>query len=85
MSLEAGKHLSIGDFVNDPGVMDAKLGWHDPRKGAPLWLCKTVGGTSVRWAGITPRFQANHVNTLLRQFVRNGASAGAGTDHYNHG
>jgi len=62
--LEAGKHLGIKDFVNDPGVMDAKIGWHDPRKGAGVWLCKTVGGTTVRWAGITPRFQAHEFRSL---------------------
>ncbi len=62
--LEAGKRLSLGDVVNDPAAMDAKMGWHDPREGTGVWLCKTVGGTTMRWAGITPRFQAHELKAL---------------------
>ncbi len=57
--LEAGNRLTLADIVNHPGVMDGKMGWHDKRLGMPAWLCKTVGGTTMRWSGITPRFQAH--------------------------
>jgi choline dehydrogenase-like flavoprotein len=62
--LEAGKRLTLADVVNDPAAMDAKMGWHDARKGAGVWLCKTVGGTTMRWSGITPRFQAHEMQAL---------------------
>jgi len=57
--LEAGSRLALSDIVNDPDLMHQKMGWHDKRLGAPTWLCKTVGGTTVRWSGITPRFLAH--------------------------
>ena len=47
--LEAGNRLALADVVNDSAVMDGKMGWHDKRLGAPVWLCKTVGGTTMRW------------------------------------
>jgi len=55
--LEAGNRLTLADVVNDAAVMDGKMGWHDRRLGAPVWLCKTVGGTTMRWSGVTPRFR----------------------------
>jgi choline dehydrogenase-like flavoprotein len=55
--LEAGQRLMLADVVNDAAAMDRKMGWHDPRLGAPVWLCKTVGGTTMRWSGVTPRFR----------------------------
>ena len=55
--LEAGSRLTLADVVNDATVMDQKMGWHDTRLGAPVWLCKTVGGTTMRWSGVTPRFR----------------------------
>ncbi|MDX1403447.1 MAG: GMC family oxidoreductase [Woeseiaceae bacterium] len=57
--LEAGPRLQLSDLVNDPSAMHMKLSWLDKRLGAPTWLCKTVGGTTVRWSGMTPRFQAH--------------------------
>lgn len=58
--LEAGGRLSLADVENDVAVMDGKLGWHDKRLGMPVvLLCKTVGGTTMRWSAITPRFQAH--------------------------
>ena len=62
--LEAGKRLALSDVVNDPAVMMQKLGWNDPRKGTPVYTCKTVGGTTMRWSGITPRFQAHEFKAL---------------------
>ncbi len=55
--LEAGHRLTLADVVNDAAEMDQKMGWHDKRLGAPVWLCKTVGGTTMRWSGVTPRFR----------------------------
>lgn len=59
--LEAGKRLTLADVVNDPAVMNERMGWNDPRRGAGTFLCKTVGGTTMRWSGITPRFQAHEL------------------------
>lgn len=56
--LEAGRRLTLADVVNDPGVMQQRMGWNDPRKGAPVNNCKTVGGTTMRWSAIAPRFEA---------------------------
>ncbi|MGH6886829.1 MAG: NAD(P)-binding protein, partial [Geminicoccales bacterium] len=62
--LEAGPRLALADIVNDFGVMFGRLTWLDPRIGTgdldpslPLWVCKTVGGTTVHWAGASLRFQ----------------------------
>lgn len=57
--LEAGRRLSLSDVVNNPPVMDQRMGWHDTRYGVPVWLCKTVGGTTMRWSGVCPRFLAH--------------------------
>lgn len=54
--LEAGGRLTFADIVNDPPVMDERMGWHDERRGSEVWLCKTVGGTTMRWSGCCPRF-----------------------------
>jgi choline dehydrogenase-like flavoprotein len=62
--LEAGARLTLADIVNDWGTMFGKLSWLDKRVGTgdlyaslPLWVCKTVGGTTVHWAGASLRFQ----------------------------
>ena len=62
--LEAGNRLTLADVVNDPPVMDVKMGWHDKRLGIPVWLCKTVGGTTMRWAAMTPKIQAHEFKPL---------------------
>lgn len=62
--LEAGPRLQLSDIVNDPFAMHLKMSWLDQRLGAPTWLCKTVGGTTMRWSGITPRFQAHEFKPL---------------------
>ena len=55
--LEAGPRLTLNDLENEPGLMAGRMGWNDVRIGPPVWLCKTVGGTTVRWSAITPRIQ----------------------------
>lgn len=62
--LEAGSRLTLADVVNSPPAMDAKMGWHDKRMGAFLWVCKTVGGTTMRWSGVAPRFQEHEFKAL---------------------
>ena len=67
--LEAGKHHSIEDFQNDEWDSFGQLSWLDKRttsgswrvakdfSGLPAWICKTVGGSTVHWAGASLRFQ----------------------------
>jgi choline dehydrogenase-like flavoprotein len=57
--LEAGGRLTFADIVNDPPLMNRRMGWHDERRGIGVWLCKTVGGTTMRWSGNCPRFLAH--------------------------
>ena len=60
--LEAGPRLTLSDIVNDNATMFGRLSWLDKRIGTgdlnpalPLWVCKTVGGTTVHWAGASLR------------------------------
>jgi choline dehydrogenase-like flavoprotein len=67
--LEAGKHHTPGDFINDEWASFDQLAWLDERTTSgswriakdfpslPAWTCKTVGGTTVHWAGCCPRFK----------------------------
>jgi len=62
--LEAGNRLAMTDIENDPGLMIGRMGWNDERIGAPVWLCKTVGGTTMRWTAIALRIQAHEFRPL---------------------
>ena len=63
--LEAGGRLSLADIVNDPPAMHGKLTWLDKRLGAPVGLlCKTVGGTTMRWTAIALRIQEHEFKAL---------------------
>jgi choline dehydrogenase-like flavoprotein len=62
--LEAGSRLALPDIVNHPPTMDARMGWHDKRIGMAPWICKTVGGTTMRWSAATPRFQEHEFKAL---------------------
>ena len=67
--LEAGAHHKPDDFIDDEWPSFGQLAWLDERTtsgswrvatdfpGLPAWTCKTVGGTSVHWAGCCPRFK----------------------------
>ena len=68
--LEAGRRLNWQtDFVNDEWEMFSRTAWLDKRTtsgdwrvaqdfaGLPAWICKTVGGTTLHWAGASLRFQ----------------------------
>ncbi|SDG36639.1 Choline dehydrogenase [Limimonas halophila] len=71
--LEAGKRYSIGDFTNDEWEAFNQLSWLDLRTASgswrvardfpnlPAWICKTVGGTTVHWAGASLRLQAHEL------------------------
>ncbi len=70
--LEAGARLDYSkDFEHQEWPMFNKISWLDKRTtsgswrvakdfpGLPAWICKTVGGTTVHWAGASLRFQAH--------------------------
>ena len=62
--LEAGSRLEMSDIVHDPPLMNQRMGWHDKRCGPPTWLCKTVGGTTMRWSGMALRLQEHEFKPL---------------------
>ena len=62
--LEAGKRLTFADIEQNPGVMNERMTWADARQGIGVWLCKTVGGTTMRWAAVTPRFMEHELRSL---------------------
>lgn len=67
--LEAGARNEIQDFVNDEWESFAQLAWKDMRVASgswqvahdfpnlPAWIVKSVGGSTVHWAGASLRFQ----------------------------
>ncbi|PWG64875.1 GMC family oxidoreductase [Spiribacter halobius] len=67
--LEAGARESTATFVNDEWEAFSQLSWLDGRTtsgswriardfpGLPAWICKTVGGSTVHWAGASLRLQ----------------------------
>jgi len=82
--LEAGRRLALKD-INNTGEMFAKLSWLDPREGSgdldpnlPAWICKTVGGTTVHWAGASLRLQPHEFKALSTY----GRLAGANLDDW---
>lgn len=74
--LEAGKQRSLSDIENDEWKMFQKLSWLDKRvtsgtwqpartaPNLPAWICKTVGGSTVHWAGVSLRFQPHEMKPL---------------------
>src|ERR687892_45474 len=83
--LEAGKRYTIADFMNDEWDSFIQLAWLDKRTTSgtwrvakdfpnlPAWICKTVGGSTVHWAGASLRFQEHE----LRDRSEYGEIAGA--------
>jgi choline dehydrogenase-like flavoprotein len=67
--LEAGSQQSSATFRNDEWFAFNQLAWLDKRTTSgswrvakdfpnlPAWVCKTVGGTTVHWAGASLRIQ----------------------------
>jgi choline dehydrogenase-like flavoprotein len=69
--LEAGGRLDLSDIVNNEAEMFGRITWLDQRIGTganipefPSWTCKTVGGTTVHWTAVCPRFQAHEFKPL---------------------
>ena len=74
--IEAGPRFSENDIENDEWAMYDKLTWRDKRSTtgsspiaknfpeAPTWVCKGVGGSTLHWAGMCPRFQDYEFKTL---------------------
>ncbi|NMG74190.1 GMC family oxidoreductase [Aromatoleum diolicum] len=74
--LEAGKQFTLEDIENDEWAMFSKLSWLDKRVTAgtwsphrtapnlPAWICKTVGGSTVHWTGVSLRFQPHEFKPL---------------------
>jgi choline dehydrogenase-like flavoprotein len=73
--LEAGARHTMSDFVNNEWAAFQMLSWLDKRTASgtwriatdfpklPAWICKTVGGTTVHWAGASLRFQEHEFRT----------------------
>ena len=69
--LEAGPRFKQTDFENDEYAMYDLLAWRDSRTctgsspiaenfaESPTLTCKGLGGTTLHWAAMTPRFQAH--------------------------
>ena len=69
--LEAGRHLTNEDYVNNEWAAFNQMAWLDPRTTSgsfrlardfpnlPAWIVKAVGGTTTHWSGATPRFKAH--------------------------
>src|SRR5271165_2073114 len=67
--LEAGGRHEIQDFINDEWGSFAQLAWKDMRTTSgtwrvahdfpnlPAWIVKSVGGSTVHWAGASLRFR----------------------------
>lgn len=67
--LEAGARQSAQTFSQNPGEAFGQLTWLEPRTSSgdwgavrdfptlPVWIAKSVGGTTTHWTGATPRLQ----------------------------
>ena len=67
--LEAGGRNEIQEFINDEWASFTQLSWRDKRTGSgdwrvakdfpnlPAWIVKSVGGSTVHWAGASLRFE----------------------------
>ena len=67
--LEAGPRTEIQDFVNNEWDSFTQLAWKDMRTTSgswrvakdfpnlPAWIVKSVGGSTVHWAGASLRFE----------------------------
>ncbi len=76
--LEAGRSESLDTYVNDEWAAFDQLSWLDNRTASgswriakdfpnlPAWTCKTVGGTTVHWAGASLRIQEHEFKAKTR-------------------
>jgi choline dehydrogenase-like flavoprotein len=84
--LEAGAHHKPDDFIDDEWPSFGQLAWLDERTTSgswrvatdfpslPAWTCKTVGGTTVHWAGCCPRFKEWEFRNLSEHGAIDGTS-----------
>ena len=73
--LEAGARNEIQDFINNEWESFAQLAWSDMRTTSgswrvardfpnlPAWIVKSVGGSTVHWAGASLRFEDHEFKT----------------------
>ncbi|MBO0906258.1 GMC family oxidoreductase [Jiella sonneratiae] len=73
--LEAGARHETWDFINDEWDSFSQLAWKDKRRTSgdwrvskdfpnlPAWIVKSVGGSTVHWAGASLRFQEHEFKT----------------------
>src|SRR5260370_449571 len=73
--LEAGPRIELQDFVNNEWESFTQLAWTDMRTTSgngrvgkdsanlPAWIVKSVGGSTVHWAGASLRFQEHEFKT----------------------
>ncbi|MGH7006266.1 MAG: GMC family oxidoreductase, partial [Alphaproteobacteria bacterium] len=74
--LEAGARHEYEDFINDEWDSFGQLAWVDKRTTSgdwrvakdfpnlPAWIVKSVGGSTVHWAGASLRFQEHEFKDL---------------------
>ena len=84
--LEAGKKLSTEEFVNDEWPAFSQTAWLDKRTtsgtwrvardfaGLPAWICKSVGGSTVHWAGASLRIQEHEFRVRTEYGAIEGAN-----------
>ena len=84
--LEAGPRIPETEFENDEVAAPTILGWNDPRTctgnsyvarefaDSPASMCKGVGGTTLHWAGVCPRFQAHEFKAATTYGAIDGAA-----------
>jgi choline dehydrogenase-like flavoprotein len=84
--LEAGQRQSPQTFHNDEWFAFKQLAWLDKRTTSgtwrvakdfpnlPAWTCKTVGGTTVHWAGASLRLQEHEFKAKTTYSSVNGAN-----------
>lgn len=83
--LEAGKLHTTSDFLADEWGAFNQLSWLDPRTTSgswrlardfpnlPAWIVKSVGGTTVHWAGASLRIQPHEFEALSHYGAVDGA------------
>ncbi len=84
--LEAGPRFRETDFANDEWEMFDRLTWSDKRiatgnsvltqyfPNGPTWVCKGLGGTTLHWAGMCPRFKPYEFKTRTTYGALDGAN-----------
>ncbi|MGO9603669.1 MAG: GMC family oxidoreductase [Candidatus Binataceae bacterium] len=84
--LDAGQRQSPATFRNEEWFAFNQLAWLDKRTTSgtwriardfpnlPAWICKTVGGTTVHWAGASLRLQEDELKAKTHYSTISGAN-----------